>query len=431
MRRIKALDSMIMPALCNDAIVSEQAGVHVKSVSYDNPGAKLRPVAPITPANEQSSSRQVCHAANQPCAPTSIVPKQPRRPELVPPGNNAIRKTVGVGVTPQPCINYDPFGDIFLAVPTDDDTKARTFFCVSASRLAAVCDLLYDTCALAMEVNDGACPVVPLGGPAEASCVQVFLDFIYDKPVALTPQNALNVHKLVHYLGPRDTSCRLARLARQCIDHCLTDTQATLALMPYVMRAPDRDDWMRVCVSRFHFETMTDEMLACISMPIFKRWVKQAVGHGAHRLICDTLPRWAAMHRSTDCNFAELIAHHQIFECFTSVDWSIFARLRGEHPAYPAWPEDFYTGVCSLNLERATWQDYVTYTRGLRDRAVAAIPTDRSRARMCYREAADVWSYGATSPRFMHFPILQATATEMATRYSRLADALPFDAAVG
>ena len=84
----------------------------------------------------------------------------------------------------------------------------------------------------------------------------------------------------------------------------------------------------------------------------------------------------------------------------------------------------FRNPVTTLNLEEATWGEYTAFTRKLKEEAETLKATDVAEAVAKLREAADIWNYAVTSPRFRFFGTMQATAREAADNYMLCANAL-------
>ncbi len=84
----------------------------------------------------------------------------------------------------------------------------------------------------------------------------------------------------------------------------------------------------------------------------------------------------------------------------------------------------FRNPVTTLNLEEATWGEYTAFTRRLKEQADALKGTDVPGAVEKLREAADIWNYAVSSPRFHFFGTMRATAREVADNYMSHANAL-------
>ena len=84
----------------------------------------------------------------------------------------------------------------------------------------------------------------------------------------------------------------------------------------------------------------------------------------------------------------------------------------------------FRNPVTTLPLDEATWQEYTKFTVELNKQADALKATDVPAAVAKLREAADIWNYAVSSPRFQFFAALRATAREVADNYMSQANAL-------
>ena len=90
----------------------------------------------------------------------------------------------------------------------------------------------------------------------------------------------------------------------------------------------------------------------------------------------------------------------------------------------PSQVGGFRNPVTELNLEEATWGQYTAFTRKLKEQSDNLKGTDVPAAVAKLREAADIWNYAVSSPRFQFFGTMRATAREVADNYMSHANAL-------